>query len=79
MTWLLTVERSGPSINLVVSDLRNPTERYEYEGMVVGDLVNAEIENYSVGADGAEDESRLPMNPIFRAASLRMAVRLRRK
>jgi hypothetical protein len=48
--WLLTVERSGASIDLVVSDLRNPTDRYEYEGIVVGDVITAEIENYSVGA-----------------------------
>jgi len=48
--WLLTIERSGSSINLIVSDLRNPTERYEYEGTVVGETVKAEIENYDVGA-----------------------------
>lgn len=43
--WLLTIERSGQSINLVVSDLRDPTDRYEYEGTVVGGLLAARSKN----------------------------------
>ena len=43
--WLLTIDRSGDSVYLVVSDLRNPSERYEYEGTVVGDVLAATIRN----------------------------------
>ena len=44
-SWLLTIERSGESVNLVVSDLRDPTDRYQYEGTVVADVLTAEIKN----------------------------------
>lgn len=50
--WLLTIERTGASIHLVVSDLRNPIDRYEYEGTVVGDSVRAGLKNYAVGGGG---------------------------
>jgi hypothetical protein len=41
--WLMTVERSGESLHLVVSDIRDPTYRFEYEGTVVADVFVAAI------------------------------------
>src|SRR5688572_30184523 len=43
--WLLTIDRSGESVHLVVSDLRTPSQQYEYQGTVVGDLLAATIRN----------------------------------
>jgi hypothetical protein len=43
--WLMTIERSGESIHLVVSDVRDPTYRFEYEGTVVADVVTMAIKN----------------------------------
>jgi hypothetical protein len=45
--WLMTIERSSESLHLVVSDSRDPTDRYEYDGTVVSDVFVAELLNPS--------------------------------
>jgi hypothetical protein len=45
--WLMTIERSGESLHLVVSDIRDPAYRYEYEGTLVADVFAAAIPNPS--------------------------------
>ena len=41
--WLMTIERSDESIHLAVSDVRDPTDRYEYEGTVVADVLTITV------------------------------------
>jgi hypothetical protein len=47
--WLMGVERSGELIHLVVSDLHDPTYRFEYDGTVAEDVFTAAI-NTPAGA-----------------------------
>jgi hypothetical protein len=52
--WLMTVERSGESIRLMVSDLQNPAEREEYDGTVKSDVLTVPVEvSSSAGYCGA--------------------------
>ena len=49
----MTIERSGESIHLVVSDVRDPTDRLEYKGTVVADVLTAALKSpYGVGYCG---------------------------
>src|ERR1700730_6997734 len=38
-SWLMTIERSGESIHLIL--VGDPSDRYEYEGTVVADVLTA--------------------------------------
>ena len=40
-SWLMTIERSGESIHLIVSEVDDPSERQEYEGTVVDEILTA--------------------------------------
>jgi hypothetical protein len=42
---LMTIERSGESIRLIVSDVDDPSERQEYEGTVVDGVLTAAIKS----------------------------------
>jgi hypothetical protein len=46
-SWLVTIERSGESVHLIVADADDPSDRDEYEGSVVEDVLTAAINGRS--------------------------------
>jgi hypothetical protein len=46
-SWLVTIERSGDSVHLIVADADDPSDRDEYEGTVVEDVLMAAIKGRS--------------------------------
>jgi hypothetical protein len=74
--WLLTIERSGESVHLVVSDIRNPTDRYEYEApsWQTSSRRQSRTPLALGGAASEVGEWSSVLNPTFREASLETAM-----
>jgi hypothetical protein len=45
--WLMTIERFGDSVHLVVADVVDPNYRLTYEGTVVADVLTVPLNTYS--------------------------------
>jgi hypothetical protein len=45
--WQLAIERSGESVHLVVFDSGNPSDRYQYDGTIVGGLLTVPPKSFS--------------------------------
>ena len=45
--WVLSIERSGDAVHLVVYDFFNPSDRHEYEGTIAGDALSVPAKSFS--------------------------------